>query len=214
MKQHIFKTHVLRWSYTYRLCLKCLKEEDGPVTELYNAMPFFCWKCKSPLQNEDDLKCPMCLKEYKQRANFVFHLQKHFFENVCNDCVVHLNSFEEARKYFYAKPYNCVCCVCKEKRITPKNLNVLSRHYDFHYCDQMVMRLSQNATRTRNQNNQKNLYFCTTCNKSFTYKSSAERHQLVHSKEKRWKCSGCEKSYKEKQSLDRHAIFCRPSLHS
>ena len=47
-------------------------------------------------------------------------------------------------------------------------------------------------------------YFCYECDKSFSKKSSLDRHKVIHTGEKQFLCDKCEKSFSQKNNLDAH----------
>ncbi|KAJ9576749.1 hypothetical protein L9F63_025357, partial [Diploptera punctata] len=51
------------------------------------------------------------------------------------------------------------------------------------------------------------------CNKSFSQKTSLNRHLLVHSNEKHFKCSVCNKSFSRKYNLNEHLLVHNNEKH-
>ena len=47
-------------------------------------------------------------------------------------------------------------------------------------------------------------YPCIVCSKTFSYKTSLERHSLIHAGIKPHKCNHCEKSFRQKNQLAKH----------
>jgi uncharacterized Zn-finger protein len=49
------------------------------------------------------------------------------------------------------------------------------------------------------------LHNCKTCGKTFTQSGNMNRHQLVHSNDRRFRCSECGKSFTQKAHLKTHS---------
>ncbi|XP_054834174.1 zinc finger protein 436-like [Eublepharis macularius] len=133
-------------------------------------------------------KCLECGKDFSDKTQYNFHLQKHNRKKT-HKCLVCGKSFRyrgelvgHHRVHTGEKPYSCSVC----GKSFPHKTN-LSHHQKMH--------------------SQEKPYKCSECGKIFSWKNNLQQHQRIHTGEKPFECAECGKRFGCRSHLQRHQII-------
>ena len=165
------------------LCEKVLSS----VYKLQRHIRSVHWKRK-------DFACDICEQRFSEKSQVKDHKIR-IHQNVtqvnlleCSTC----NKIFQVRKCF--ERHECVISGLKKYKCSQCEMKFTSTHY-----------VTQHKKRVHKPEEEKYIFRCEICSKSYSSKSNLQMHiELVHSENDKSKCKQCGKHYASKQNLQKH----------
>ncbi|XP_046370719.1 zinc finger protein 595-like [Haliotis rufescens] len=188
-------------------CFNCGKHFDQTNYSPYTLSKQFYVK-----RTTQDLKCPICEKQFSSRRGVLEHQKIHtnIKPHLCNVCGKTFRTLPPLRIHMRVhtgeKPYQCEMCGKCFRQSSALNMHV--RHhtgetpYSCEVCDKKFARRSQ-YTKHMESHTEKT-FVCTVCSKKFPTEVRLKRHHRKHTDENPYRCTVCGMNYEENSAYRRH----------
>ena len=158
---------------------------------------------------ETPYSCNLCGKKFKQHAQVWKHIKVHTGErpHKCDKCALsfyYKYDLETHKKRVHLGTKDFMCIECGEDFI---HRSQLMRHQEKEHQGRNVDETLINGPSTPTEESPKKKRFpCKECNKTFAFKSSLDKHALIHEGIKPYPCPQCEEGFMKKSHLTNHIM--------